>query len=47
LGEEEYGCSILVREPEGKRLLERPRYTCKENIEINLTQAEAVWIGFI
>jgi hypothetical protein len=40
--------TILVRKPEGKRQLGRPRRKWENNIEMNLGEIGfGVWIGFI
>jgi hypothetical protein len=45
MGENRNAYRILVRKPEGKRPLGRPRRRCVDNIKMDLT--EIGWIGLI
>jgi hypothetical protein len=47
-GEERGVCRVLVRKPEGKRPLERPRRRWEDNIKMNLQEVGCGgmdWIG--
>jgi hypothetical protein len=47
-GEQRNACRILVREPEGKRSLGRPRRMRMDTIKLTLgKQDEVVWNAFI
>jgi hypothetical protein len=46
--EKRNACRLLVRKPEGKRPLEKPRRTWAENIKLYFVELELVemdWIG--
>jgi hypothetical protein len=48
MGEKRNACMLLVRKPEGKRPLERPRHRWVDNIQIDLVEielGELDWIG--
>jgi hypothetical protein len=47
-GEKRNVYRILVRKPEGKRLLGRPRHRCEDNIKLDHKRQDgAVWTGLI
>jgi hypothetical protein len=46
MGENRGEYMVLVRKPEGKRLLGRPRYRWKDNIKMDLQEVGA-WTGLI
>jgi hypothetical protein len=47
MGETRNVCRILVRKPEGKRPLGRPRRSWMDNIKMNLRDDEMAWTGSI
>jgi hypothetical protein len=47
MGESKYVCRVLVRKPEGKRPLGRPRSTSEDNIKMDLQEVECGGIDWI
>jgi hypothetical protein len=48
VGEKRGACRVLVRKPEGKRPLERPRHRWENNIKINRKEIKLwAWSEFI
>jgi len=48
MGESTGVCRILMRKPEGKRPLGRPRHRLEDNIELNLEEVGwRAWTGLI
>jgi hypothetical protein len=48
MGEVKGAYNILVRKPEGRRPLVRPRRRCEDNIKMDLGEKSLeIWIGFI
>jgi hypothetical protein len=45
--EDEWGGEELVRKPDGKRPLGRPRHRLVDSIKMGLRQDRMVWIGII
>ena len=43
MGEQRNTCSVVVKKPEGKRPLGRPRHISKDNIKMDFKAVE--WIG--
>jgi hypothetical protein len=40
MGERIGACRVLVRKPEGRRPLGRPKYSCGDNIKMDLVDLE-------
>jgi hypothetical protein len=46
MGEKRTACKLLMRKPQGKRLVGRPRHRCVDNINMHLAEYNAaVWTG--
>jgi hypothetical protein len=47
MGEKRNAYRLLVRKPEGRRPLGRPRRTWLDNIRMNLVEGDVDWIGWL
>ena len=47
MGERRGVYRVLVGKPEGKRLLERPRRRCEDNIKMNLQEIGSGGMGWV